>query len=89
MDGGWMGPLRLDRAPGQLVRISKDSVENAAVDDLAVDQLGYLYSVTVTVDAQGRQAGEVYRCSHLRTEADNDRGMALDKHHAVRCGRTA
>jgi hypothetical protein len=80
MDGGWMGPLRLDRAPGQLVRISKDSVENAAVDDLAVDQLGYLYSVTVTVDAQGRQAGEVYRCSHLRTEADNDRGMALDKH---------
>jgi hypothetical protein len=66
------GKLRFDIAPGSHVVVSGSSeLFMAGVDVLAADMIGYVQTVTVTLDAESKNAYTSFRLSHPRSKAEN------------------
>lgn len=62
------GKLRFDIAPGSIVKIAGDSRKFAgAEDNLETDLYGHVVRVTVSLNAESRQAGTTFQFSHIRT----------------------
>lgn len=78
------GKLRFDIAPGSHVVVAGSSeLFLGGVDVLASDMIGYVQAVTVTIDAEARNAFTSFRISHPRSKVENTKDRSSLPNHPL------
>lgn len=66
------GKLRFDIAPGSIVRVVGDAEEFlGGADALAIDYVGCVQRVTITINAESGVAATSFQLSHVRSASEN------------------
>jgi hypothetical protein len=78
------GKLRFDIAPGSHVVVAGSSeLFLGGVDVLASDVIGYVQAVTVTIDAEARNAYTSFRLTHTRSQEENTKNRSSLESHPL------